>query len=58
MATAGRWGEMERATRVIDSHPHLGSGRREEAAPQAVAGGNGEGNEGDRFPPSPWVGAV
>jgi hypothetical protein len=30
-------GEMEKATRRIDSHPHLGSGQREEAAPQAAA---------------------
>jgi hypothetical protein len=33
---AGRWGEMERATRGTDSHPHLGSRRREEAASQAA----------------------
>jgi hypothetical protein len=36
-AAAGRRGKMERATRGTDSHPHLGSGRREEAAPQAAA---------------------
>jgi hypothetical protein len=30
-------GEMEMAMRGIDSDPHLGSGRREEAAPQAAA---------------------
>jgi hypothetical protein len=36
-AAAGRRGKMERATRGIDSHPHLGSGRREEAASQAAA---------------------
>jgi hypothetical protein len=37
MATTGRWGKMEKTTRGIDSHPHLGSGRCEEAAPQAAA---------------------
>jgi hypothetical protein len=37
MATAGRWGKMERVTRGIDSHPHRGSRCREEAAPHAAA---------------------
>jgi hypothetical protein len=36
-STAGRWGKMEMAMRGINSDPHLGSGRHEEAAPQAAA---------------------
>jgi hypothetical protein len=37
MAAAGRWGKMEGESRGADSQPHLGSGRREEAASRAAA---------------------
>jgi hypothetical protein len=36
-ARVGEWEGMGRRLRRFDSHPHLGLGRREKAAPRAAA---------------------